>query len=91
MRFREIDADQTPRESQSFNFEKWVRGLDVVKDAVLSLDKFKKSNYGDSFGDKTKIFNALENQDKEFLRSLSLYYYGISGIYAGFIEYGEFS
>lgn len=87
MRFREIDADQAPRESQSFNFEKWIRGLDVVKDAVLSLDKFKKSNYGDSFGDKTKIFNALENQDKEFLRSLSLYYYGTSGIYAGFIKY----
>lgn len=73
--------------NEKLNFAKWTRGMDVVSDAVLELDKFKKSKYKGVYIDEDRITRALEEQDVKFLRGLSNYFYGISGIYARFCKY----
>lgn len=73
--------------SEKANFAKWIRGMDVVQDAVLELDKFKKSKYKGTYIDSENITRALEDQDVKFLRDLSNYFYGISGIYSRFVKY----
>lgn len=75
------------QERVSLNFAKWIRGMEVAQDAVLELDKFKKSKYRNSYINEERITRALEEQDRDFLRELSNYFYGISGIYARFVKY----
>ena len=72
---------------EPINFSKMVRGIDVIDDAVIELDKFKKSKYRTTFADKDVIVTALENQNAKFLREMSNYYNGVSGIYARFTKY----
>lgn len=75
------------RRTEQINFSKSKNGWQTIGDAVLELDKFKRSQFRGSFGDKNKIFSALESKDASFLRNLSLYYMGISGIYQRLVEY----
>lgn len=62
-------------------------GFQQLQDAILELDKFKNSQYGGVYANKDNIIRALESQDQDFLRQLSLYYMGISGIYQRLVEY----
>lgn len=71
---------------EKVNFAKLVRGMNIIDGAVLELDKFKKTKY-QKFVDIDSIVRALENQDTKFLRNLSIYYNGISGIYSRFCKY----
>ena len=64
-----------------------VRGIDVIEDAVLELDKFKKSKYKNTFADKEAIVRALENENVRFLREMSNYYFSLSGMYSRFVQY----
>ena len=63
------------------------KGWQGLQDSVLELDKFKSSQFGSSYGNKESIMRALETQDQVFLRNLSVYYMGISGIYQRLVEY----
>ena len=69
------------------DFTKIGKGWKGLEDSVLELDKFKRSQYSATFGNKDSIMRALETQDKVFLRNLSVYYMGISGIYQRLVEY----
>ena len=69
------------------DFSKIGKGWKGLEDSVLELDKFKRSQYGSTFGNKESIMRALETQDKVFLRNLSVYYMGVSGIYQRLVEY----
>ena len=77
----------TSRQMTSLDFGKLVRGISVADNAVLELDKFKRSKYRTTYVDKDSITRALEEGDTVFLRNLSNYFYSISGIYSRFIEY----
>ena len=73
--------------NETVNFAKLSKGIDVIDDAVIELDKFKKSKYRNTYNDKEAIVTALENRNVKFLREMSNYYYDVSGIYARFIKY----
>lgn len=73
-------------ERESLNFEKLVRGLDVIKDAVLEVNKFKRVRM-QKYVNKSEIISAIETEDVKFLRGLSNYYFSTSGIYARFVKY----
>lgn len=73
------------RKVEPINFTN--KGWQTIGDAVLELDKFKRSQFKGSFGNKDQIFRALETKDTVFLRDLSLYYIGVSGIYQRIVEY----
>ena len=75
------------RKGVPIDFKKVSRGWTTVGDAVLELDKFKRYTFRTTFGDKASILTALERKDYIFLRELSLYYMGISGIYQRIVEY----
>ena len=75
------------QKSEKINFAKMVRGIDIIEDAVLELDKFKKSKYKNTFADKDAIVRALENEDVRFLREMSNYYFSLSGMYSRFVQY----
>ena len=53
------------QERVSLNFAKWIRGMEVAQDAVLELDKFKKSKYRNSYINEERITRALEEQDNK--------------------------
>jgi hypothetical protein len=82
---REYKTHQRTR--RPIDFAKVGKGWRGLEDSVLELDKFKRSQYRTTFGNKESIMRALENQDKVFLRNLSVYYMGVSGIYQRLVEY----
>lgn len=69
------------------DFAKLGNNFKGLQDSVLELDKFKSSQFGSTFGNKDAIMRALEHQDIIFLRNLSVYYMGVSGIYQRLVEY----
>lgn len=73
--------------TQRVDFAKMTKGIEVISGAVIELDRFKRSNYRQTFIDSEAITAALENQDIKFLRGLSEYYDGVSGIYSRFCKY----
>lgn len=75
------------RKLAPLDFKKASNGWEILKDSVLELDKFKRSQFRGTFGSKDKIITALEQKDTLFLRNLSIYYMGISGIYQRLVEY----
>ena len=75
------------RTNKPIDFTKMQKGWQGLQDSVLELDKFKSSQFGSSYGNKESIMRALETQDQIFLRNLSVYYMGISGIYQRLVEY----
>lgn len=75
------------RTNKPMDFTKIQKGWQGLQDSVLELDKFKSSQFGSSYGNKESIMRALETQDQVFLRNLSVYYMGISGIYQRLVEY----
>ena len=75
------------RTGAPIDFKKAQRGWQALGDAVLELDKFKSSTFKRTFGNPEAIHTALEKKDVVFLRDLSLYYMGVSGIYQRFVEY----
>lgn len=83
----EIREYRVHEQRERIKFDKGGRDWQSVAEFVLELDKFKKSNYKNTFADKGQILSALENQDATFLRNLSLYFMGISGIYQRIVRY----
>lgn len=75
------------RRSAPIDFKKNSKGWAALSDSVLELDKFKRSQFKGTFGDKQSIQTALEKKDVAFLKDLSLYYMGVSGIYQRLVEY----
>lgn len=69
------------------DFNKIITGVNVSNEAVLELDRFKKSSYKSTFVDEETITKALEEQNVKFLRGLSEYYDGISGMYSRICKY----
>lgn len=55
--------------------------------SILDLDKFKRSQAGSTYENEESIKRALERKDVDFLRGLSKYYMGVSGIYQRLVEY----
>jgi len=82
-----IRQHETNTKTETVNFAKMTRGMDVIDDAVIELEKFRKSKYRTSFADKDAIINALETNNTKFLREMSNYYVSISGIYSRFVKY----
>ena len=78
---------QHPRTHSAIDFSKMKKGWDSIEDSVLELDKFKRTQLGSTYANKDNIMRALETQDVLFLRNLSIYYMGISGIYQRIVEY----
>ena len=75
------------RTERTIDFSQIGKDWKSLEDSVLELDKFKSSKFGTSYGNKENIMRALETQDTVFLRNLSVYYMGISGIYQRLVEY----
>lgn len=69
------------------DFKKMTAGMEVVKNAILELDKFKSSRHRGSIINKDTIMRALEERDAKFLRNLSVYFYSVSGIYSRLCSY----
>lgn len=63
-----------------------TQNAEVIAGAVLELDRFKKSK-NQIYIDAQQITAALESGDIKFLRNLSEYYDGISGIYGRLMKY----
>lgn len=82
-----IRQHEMNQKNEAINFSKLVRGMDVIDDAVIELDKFKKSKYRTTYADKDAIVDALETQNVKFLREMSNYYATVSGIYGRFTKY----
>lgn len=81
------DHRTNSRRSNPIDFKKVSKGWESLSDPILELDKFKRSSFRNTFGNETRIMTALEQKDTAFLRELSIYYMGISGIYQRLVEY----
>lgn len=79
---------RTHQRTQEFlDFSKLKSDWQSAKNSILELDKFKNSPFSRTYGDKEAIMRALENKDTDFLRNLSSYYMGVSGIYQRLVEH----
>jgi len=69
------------------NFAKIISSAEIGKDAVLELERFKGSSFTNTYLDDVAIREALEKKDTKFLRELSVYFTGVSGIYSRLLKY----
>lgn len=76
-----------PRTQSSLDFSKLKKSWENIEGSVLELDKFKRTQLGSTYANQENIMRALETQDVTFLRNLSIYYMGISGIYQRLVEH----
>ena len=84
----ETDDYQIPDQADRYipiDFSKIKVGIKSVSDAVLRLGDYQRIN--PSFGDKTQVLNAIHYGDLEKMRSISNYFYKISGIYQRLCRY----
>ena len=72
----------------SIDFGKIKVGAKTLDDAILKLGDFKKIN--PRLSDKCAILKAINDNDLQFLREVSDFFYRISGIYSRIIKYMAF-
>ena len=76
-------TSQTVRPHIDFN--KIVVGNKEIDNAILELGVIKKAN--PNLADEGRILKAIANEDVDYLRQVSEYFFRASGIYSRFITY----
>lgn len=77
---------QEEKNKPSLDFSKLRLGTETFKDAALSLSNFIQ-NYSRDYDNRASIIKAIADGDIETQRSISQYYYRVSGIYSRLCRY----
>ena len=80
----EYDNLPIDQESGTIDFAKIKVGIKQLEDAVISCPLRKVNK---NYGDKEFVLRCLQKQDVKTLKSISQFYYNVSGIYARLCRY----
>ena len=75
----------TVQERPPMNFNKISIGAETLDDAILEIGALKRAN--PNLTDIDRIERAIANNDADYLREVSEFFYKGSGIYSGIIRY----